>query len=115
MHYLSGLDVHKQSITYCVKTADRAVADRGTLGRRGLPLEDWAATLPQPWQGVMEATAFSGWIHDTLASPRRRSGRGAPGGSRRDHQSKKKSDKIDAEKMTDLLRVDMLRRVWLPA
>ena len=30
MHYI-GLDVHKQSIAFCVKTGDGTVIDRGTL------------------------------------------------------------------------------------
>jgi transposase len=113
MHYI-GLDVHKQSIAFCIKTADGTVIDRGTLEATRPTLESWAATLPQPWQGAMEATPFSGWIHDTLAPYADDLAVAHPADLDAIVKSKKKSDKIDADKITDLLRVDMLRRVWLP-
>jgi len=113
MHYI-GLDVHKQSIAYCIKTADGTVVDRGTLEANRPTLESWAAGLPKPWQGAMEATAFSGWIHDTLAPHAEDLAVAHPADLDAIVKSKKKSDKIDSEKVTDLLRVDMLRRVWMP-
>jgi transposase len=113
MHYI-GLDVHKQSIAFCIKTADGTVVDRGRVEAKRAVLESWAATLPQPWQGAMEATAFSGWIHDTLAPHADDLAVAHPADLEAIIQSKKKSDKIDADKITDLLRVDLLTRVWMP-
>lgn len=113
MHYI-GLDVHKQNIAFCIKAADGTLVDRGTLEANRPALESWAAGLPKPWQGAMEATAFSGWIHDTLAPHADDLAVAHPADLDAIVKSKKKSDKIDADKVTDLLRVDMLRRVWMP-
>jgi len=113
MHYI-GLDVHKQSIAYCIKTADGSLVERGTLEAVRPVLESWAAKLPRPWQGAMEATPFSGWVHDTLAPHAAELAVAHPADLEAITKAKKKSDKIDAEKITDLLRVDLLPRVWMP-
>lgn len=113
MHYI-GLDVDKQSIAFCIKTADGTLVDRGALEATRPALESWAAALPQPWQGAMEATPFSGWIHDTLSAHADDLAVAHPADLEAITKAKKKSDKIDAEKITDLLRVDLLPRVWMP-
>lgn len=113
MHYI-GLDVHKQSIAYCIKKADGTRVDRGTLEATRPVLERWAAALPKLWQAAMEATPFSGWIHDTLAPYADDLAVAHPADLEAITKSKKKSDKIDADKITDLLRVDLLKRVWMP-
>ena len=49
MHsYFVGLDVHKQMIAYCVKTADGAILAEGTIAATRAALDQWVATLPQP-------------------------------------------------------------------
>ncbi|RZV49015.1 MAG: IS110 family transposase [Deltaproteobacteria bacterium] len=113
MHYI-GLDVHKQSIVFCIKTGDGEVVDQGTLEATRSALEEWAATLPQPWQGAMEATQFSGWIHDTLSPYADDLAVAHPADLEAITKAKKKSDTIDADKVSDLLRIDMLPRVWMP-
>lgn len=113
MHYI-GLDVHKQSIAFCIKTAEGRVVDRGTLEATRPRLESWASTLPQPWQAALEATPFSGWIHDTLSPYAADLAVAHPADLEAITKAKKKSDKIDAEKISDLLRVDLLPRVWMP-
>lgn len=113
MHYI-GLDVHKQSVAYCIKTADGTRVDRGTLEATRAVLERWAAALPKPWQAAMEATPFSGWIHDALAPHADDLAVAHPADLEAITKAKKKSDTIDADKITDLLRVDLLPRVWMP-
>ena len=66
MYYI-GLDVHKKTISYCVKDAagqDPTVKARSD--RRGVNLIAWTKTLPQPRMIAMEATIFTGWIYDHL-------------------------------------------------
>jgi transposase len=114
MHYI-GLDVHKQIIAFCIKTADGTLIDRGTLEANRPTLESWAAELPQPWQAAMEATQFSGWIPDTLSPHADDLAVAHPADLEAITKAKKKSDTIDADKITDLLRVDLLKRVWMPS
>ena len=40
-HYI-GFDVHKKSISYCVKTADGTIVEEGTLQATHLALREWA-------------------------------------------------------------------------
>ena len=65
IHYI-GLDVHKKTISYCIKTAAGQIVKEGTLAAERSVLRSWARSLPQPWHGAMEATIFSAWIYDTL-------------------------------------------------
>ena len=64
-HYI-GFDVHKKSISYCVKLADGKIVEEGKLRATHEALRQWAAKRTEPWHGAMEATLFSGWIYDTL-------------------------------------------------
>jgi transposase len=57
MYYI-GLDVHKRTISYCVKDGS------GTIPAARFDLDRWMKTLPQPWTAAMEATVFTGWIYD---------------------------------------------------
>jgi transposase len=65
IHYI-GLDVHKKTISCCIKTASGQIVKEGTLVAERTVLRNWARGLQQPWHGAMEATLFSAWIYDTL-------------------------------------------------
>jgi hypothetical protein len=59
-HYI-GFDVHKKSISYCVKTAEGTIVEEGTLRATHPALREWAEKRREPWHGAMEATLFSGF------------------------------------------------------
>jgi transposase len=79
MYYI-GLDVHKKTISFCVKDAAGRVYQEGKIGSTRNELDAWIRTLPQP------RTADAA-------------------GHRR---SQKKNDRIDAGKIADCLRCDFL-------
>ena len=63
MHfYFVGLDVHKQMIAYCVKTAAGEIVSEGKIAATRACLDEWIKTLPGAWVGGMEAMLFSHWI-----------------------------------------------------
>jgi len=64
--YYVRLDVHKKTISYCVKDGSGLVQSEGTIPATRMDLDRWMKTLPQPWTAAMEATVFTGWIHDHL-------------------------------------------------
>src|SRR6516162_5758162 len=64
-HYI-GLDVHKKTVSFCVKLADGTIVEEGKVASRRHDLQQWAKKRKAPWHGAMEATIFSGWIYDTL-------------------------------------------------
>ena len=57
--YFIGLDVHKKTISYCVKDAAGRVFQEGKIGSTRRELDAWVRTLPQPRMIAMEATIFS--------------------------------------------------------
>jgi transposase len=65
MYYI-GLDVHKKTISYCIKTSSGTIEREGKFASRRQGLDCWLKTLPQPWSAAMEATIFTGWIYDHL-------------------------------------------------
>jgi len=69
MYYI-GLDVHKKTISYCVKDAAGHVHREGKIGSTRRELDAWIKALPQPRTIAMEATIFTGWIYDSASSCR---------------------------------------------
>jgi transposase len=65
MYYI-GLDVHKRTLSYCVKDGSGKIHAEGTIPATRFDLDRWMGTLPQPWTAAMEATVFTGWIYDHL-------------------------------------------------
>jgi transposase len=106
-HYI-GFDVHKKSISYCVKLADGKIVEEGKLRATHEALRQWAAKRTEPWHGAMEATLFSGWIYDTLKPFAAELQMGHPALMKAIAASKKKSDKLDARKIADMVRCNLL-------
>ena len=106
--YYVGLDVHKKSIAYCVKQADGVIIREGTVAARRADLSEWARQLPRPWTGAMEATLFSDWVYEHLAPLAESLHMGHPARMRAIATGKKKSDKLDARTICDLLRCNLL-------
>ena len=106
--YFIGLDVHKKTISFCVKDAAGRVHQEGKIGATRRDLDCWVRTLPQPRMIAMEATIFTGWIYDHLLPHAEKVKVAHPLMLRAIAAAKKKNDKIDASKITDCLRCDFL-------
>jgi transposase len=106
--YFIGLDVHKKTISYCVKDAAGCVHQQGRIGSSRCELDAWIRTLPQPRTIAMEATIFSGWIYDHLLPHASAIKVAHPLMLRAIAAAKKKNDTIDAAKIADCLRCDFL-------
>ena len=107
MYYI-GLDVHKKTISYCVKDAAGRVHQEGKIGSTRCELDAWIRTLPQPRMMAMEATIFTGWIYDHLLPHAEKVKVAHPLMLRAIAAAKKKNDTIDARKIADCLRCDLL-------
>jgi transposase len=107
IHYI-GFDVHKKTISYCVKTVDGRIVEEGTLQAQRTVLRRWAQGRQQAWHGAMEATLFSAWIYDTLKPYAQQLSMGHPARMKAITAGKKKSDRLDARTIADLLRCDLL-------
>lgn len=107
IHYV-GLDVHKKTIAYCVKTVSGMTVRQGVVSAERKALLQWLAELPGPWMGALEATLFTGWIYDFLKPHAVELKVAHPEMLKAITAAKKKNDRADAEKLADLLRVNLL-------
>jgi transposase len=111
--YYIGLDIHKKTIAYCIKWIDGAIVDQGTVAAERRALSKWLADLPGPWYGAMEATIFTGWVHDFLKPHALELKVAHPEMLKAITAAKKKNDRADAEKIADLLRVNLLPECYM--
>ncbi len=107
MYYI-GLDVHKKTISYCVKDVTGHIRQQGTIAAARTELDSWMKTLPQPWTVALEASIFTGWVHDYLLPHAAQVKVAHPLMLRAIAVAKKKNDRIDASKIADCLRCDFL-------
>jgi transposase len=114
MYYI-GLDVHKKTISYCVKDSAGCLINEGKVGATRRELDTWIATLPQPRKIAMESTIFTGWIYDYLLPHAEKVKVAHPLMLRAIAVAKKKNDKIDAAKIADCLRCDFLPECHMAA
>lgn len=108
-----GLDIHKKIIVFCIKTANGNLVGRGSIPATRSALSEWIAGLPQRWIVAMEATLFTGWIYDFLKPHADAVKVAHPEMLKAITAAKKKNDRSDAEKICDLLRVDMLPECYM--
>jgi transposase len=111
--YYIGLDVHKKSISYAIKTQAGEVIAEGKVAATREALNTWAAAIEHPWVGALEATMFSGWIYDHLAPQAIELQVAHPAMLKAIACGKKKNDRLDASKICDLLRCDLLPRSYM--
>jgi transposase len=111
--YYVGLDVHKKTISYCVKDVSGRIHREGTIPATRIDLDRWMKILPQPWMAAMEATVFTGWIYDHLKPHAAALKVAHPLMLRAIAAAKKKNDRIDAHKIADCLRCDFLPECYM--
>ena len=111
--YFIGLDLHKKIIAYCVKNKKGKIVAEGTIAANPAALRQWAEGLRRPWLGAMEATMFTGWVYDVLKPYALELKVANPLMLRAIAASKKKNDRIDARKIADALRADLLPECYM--
>ena len=112
-HYYIGLDIHKKMVAYCIKEMDGTVVDEGKVAATREALSLWAAGIGAAWTGAMEATIFTGWIYDFLKPYAAELKVGHPLKLKAIVAGKKKSDKLDARTLADLLRCNLLPEAYM--
>lgn len=112
-YYYVGLDIHKKSISYCMKKADGTVVDEGKIRATRAALRQWLVALKSPWIAGMEATIFTGWIYDFLLPHADAVKVGHPLKLRAIVAGKKKNDQLDARTLADLLRCNLFPESYM--
>lgn len=114
MHlYFVGLDVHKQTIAFCVKTADGRIVREGSVAARRAALDEWIKTLPKPCLAGLETTMFSHWIYQHLKQLGVDVRMGHAARMKAICAGKNKSDKLDARTIADLLRANLFPECYV--
>jgi hypothetical protein len=62
IHYI-GLDVHKKTISYCIKTADGRIVREGKIQALRSTLRDYMQTCRacQIWKDELDVMGFRAW------------------------------------------------------
>src|SRR3989337_822099 len=111
--YYVGLDIHKKTISYCVKLQDGSIVRQGEMAAERKAINQWTSELPGPWKGAMEATMFTGWVYDFLKPHALELKVAHPEMLKAITSAKKKNDRADSEKIADLLRVNLLPECYM--
>jgi transposase len=112
-----GVDLHKQSISVCVvELADR---ERKILQRKRFRCDQEEGILDffeglGEYQVVVEATASYEWFVQMLEPSANRVVLAHPGHLRVIAQSKRKTDKLDAQTLAEFLALDQIPEAWRP-
>lgn len=110
-----GLDLHKRHITACALAADGTLL--GEVRRMPVTMEallDFLTALPTPTTIAVEATLSWAWLHERLECAGYVVHVVDAYKVKLIWQARSKTDPIDARKLAELLRVNLLPTIWIP-
>ena len=67
MNYV-GLDVHKRTISFCVRSPDGMILREGSMIALRAELDELLAEVPAPCVVGLESTLFTAWVYDHLTT-----------------------------------------------
>jgi transposase len=110
-----GLDLHKRYITACALDASGGVvAEARQLATAIETLSDWLAALPAPVTVAMEATLYWEWLVGELQQRGYTMQVADAYQVKLIWQARSKTDPIDARKLAELARTNLLPTIWVP-
>ncbi len=113
--YYVGLDLHKKYVTGCVLDSQGAVvAEQRRLPPSLDAILGWLAPFERPVHIALEATLYWAWLHDRLSAADYQVAVAHPQQVKLICHARCKTDPVDARKLADLLRTDLLPAIWIP-
>lgn len=103
MNYV-GLDVHKRTISFCVRSPDGRILQEGSVPALREALDELLSEVPAPCLVGLEATLFTAWVYDHFTAKGISVKVAHPAMLKAIFAGKRKNDEIDARKLADLLR-----------
>lgn len=114
MHYV-GIDLHKRYVSVCaLAKSGEVVSERRRLSNTAEAILTWLGELERPVAVALEATLHWAWLHDLLSEAGYEVVVAHPQQVKLICQARCKTDPIDARKLADLLRADLLPAIWVP-
>lgn len=108
-----GLDIHSKLFVACALDKNGKRVDRAAF-RQFDQLMNWLERLPQPLQICFEASTGYGCLYEAFVGLADRVVVAHPGHLRLIFRSKRKNDRVDAEKLAKLLYLDEVPVVHVP-
>lgn len=110
-----GLDVHERNSALCVLDENGRISQR--MAVRGHPrrMLERLRQIRQPFEICFEASCNYGWLHDQLSRHASRVVVAHPGRLRLIFRSKRKNDRVDAERLAKLLYLNEVPEVYVPS
>lgn len=114
MRYV-GLDVHARQSTFCVLDDNGHKLKTETVHGPWNKVLFRLALVKNPFQVCFEASTGYGYLQERLRQIAGRVAVAHPGQLRLIFRSKRKNDRVDAQKLAKLLYLDEVPEVWVPA
>lgn len=114
--YYAGLDLHRRSFTLCLLTSDgQVICDPRRLPAEVEPLSAILRELAGPVTVALEATLQWAWLQDRLTAAGFTVRVAHPKQVKLISDARCKTDPIDARKLADLARTNLLPTIWVPS
>ncbi|NIM49665.1 MAG: IS110 family transposase [Gemmatimonadales bacterium] len=114
MHYV-GIDLHKRYVTVCaLDKSGEVVAEYRRLSNTAEAVLGFLERLKGPVAVALEATLHWAWLHDLLSGAGYEVKVAHPQQVKLICHARCKTDPVDAHKLADLLRTDLLPAIWVP-
>jgi transposase len=115
MHYV-GVDVHQRRSSVCILDGrGKPVKEFSLRGSWDELIERMRSAVPRPFGVCYEASCGYGYLHEKFSAMAQSVQVAHPGQLRLIYRSKKKHDRIDARKLSQLLYMDLVPQVHVPA
>ena len=115
MHYV-GVDVHQRRSSVCILDGHgKVVKAFDVKGNWSALLAQVGCRVPRPFRVCYEASCGYGYLHERFSTIADRVQVAHPGQLRLIYRSKRKHDRIDAQKLAQLLYMDLVPPVHVPS
>jgi transposase len=111
----AGLDYHLRTSSLCILNEDGKVVKQQTIKGRAEQMVEELGRLNEPLQVVFEATGGYGPLHERLSKVARRVVMAHPAALSLIWKSKRKNDRVDAQKLAKLLYLDAVPAAHVPS
>lgn len=110
-----GLDLHQKYLTACaLDKAGHVLATERRLPPTEEALLDWLSPFARPVEVALEATLQWGWLHERLSAAGYTVHVAHAEQVKLICHARCKTDPVDARKLADLLRTNLLPTIWVP-
>lgn len=114
MHYV-GVDVHQRRSSVCILNGQGKPVKQFEVQGNWSELFQQMDRVPRPFCVCYEASCGYGYLHEKFSAMAHSVQVAHPGQLRLIYRSKKKHDRIDAKKLAQLLFMDLVPQVHVPA